>query len=69
MDYSLPGFSALEILSGLPFPTPRDPPNPGIEPTWLRSPSLAGVIFTTGPLGKPNRHVNITQLLPCSLLT
>ena len=62
MDYSLPGFSALEILSGLPFPTPRDPPNPGIEPTWLRSPSLAGVIFTTG-------HVNITQLLPCSLLT
>ena len=37
MDYSLPGSSVHGILrqeywSGLPFPSPRDLPNPGIEP-------------------------------------
>ena len=36
--------------SGLPFPTPRDLPNPGIEPV---SPALAGRCFTTAPHGKP----------------
>ena len=28
--------------SGLPFPSPRDPPDPGIEPVSLASPALAG---------------------------
>ena len=31
------GFSRQEYWSGLPFPSPRDIPNPGIElgsPTW-----------------------------------
>ena len=32
------------LLSGLPFPSPRDLPNPGFEPT---SPALAGRFFTT----------------------
>ena len=37
MDYSLPGSSVhgilqARILSGLPFPSPGDLPNPGIEP-------------------------------------
>ena len=36
--------SRKEYWSGLPFPTPRDLPNPGIEPTSL---ALAGGFFTT----------------------
>ena len=36
------GFSKQDYCSGLPFPFPGDPPNPGIEPTSLASPTLAG---------------------------
>ena len=36
-------------MSGLPFPFPRDLPNPEIEPM---SPALAGRFFTTEPPGK-----------------
>ena len=36
------GFSRKEYLSGLPFPSPGDLPNPGIEPT---SPALVGRFF------------------------
>ena len=50
MDCSLPGSSRQEYGSGLPFPSSRDLPNPGIEPT---SPALAGRFFTTEPLGNP----------------
>ena len=42
------GFSRQEYLSGLPFPSPGDLPNPGIEPVSLASPALAGRFFTTG---------------------
>ena len=31
----------------LPFPTPRDLPDPGMEPSSLASPALAGRFFTT----------------------
>ena len=31
---------------GLPFPSPGDLPDPGIEPTSLRSPALAGGLST-----------------------
>ena len=41
------GFSRQEYCSGLPCPPPRDLPNPGIEPTYLLSPALAGGFFTT----------------------
>ena len=44
------GFSRQEYWSGLPFPSPEDLPNPGIE---LASPALAGGFFTTEPPGKP----------------
>ena len=44
------GFSKQEYLSGLPFPSPRDLPNPGIE---ARSPVLTGVFFASEPAGKP----------------
>ena len=33
----------------MPFPTPGDLPDPGIEPTSLASPALAGGFFTTVP--------------------
>ena len=54
MDYSpdlqapLPmGFSRQEYWSGLSCPPPGDLPNPGIEPSSLTSPELAGRFFTT----------------------
>ena len=34
----------------MPFPYPRDLPDPGIEP---KSPALSGGSFTTEPPGKP----------------
>ena len=47
------GFPKQEYWSGLPFPSPGDLPNPGIELTSLVSPALAGRLFTTEPPGKP----------------
>ena len=44
------GFSRQKYWSGLPFPSPRNLPDPGIEPA---SPALAGRFFTPEPLGKP----------------
>ena len=41
------GFSRQEPWSGLPFPSPGDLPDPGIEPSILMSPALAGGFFTT----------------------
>ena len=41
------GFSRQEYWSGLPCPPFRASSNPGIEPTFLRSPALAGGFFTT----------------------
>jgi len=39
------GISGQEYWSGLPCPPPGDLPNPGIEPTSLTSPALAGGFF------------------------
>ena len=43
------GISRQEFWSGLPFPTPGDLPNPGIEPVSLVSPALAVGFFTAVP--------------------
>ena len=40
-------FSRQEYGRELPFPPPGDLPNPGIKPTSLESPALAGGFFTT----------------------
>ena len=40
-------FSRQEYWNGLPYLPPGDLPNPGIQPTFLMSPSLAGGFFTT----------------------
>ena len=45
------GFPRQEYWSSLPFPSPGDLPDPGIEPM---SPTLAGRYFTTEPPGKPS---------------
>ena len=40
-------FPSQEYWSGLPFPTPRDLPDPGVKPESLASPALAGGVFAT----------------------
>ena len=40
-------FSRLEYWNRLPYPPPGDLPDPGIKPTSLMSPPLAGGFFTT----------------------
>ena len=47
------GFPRQENWRGLPFPSPGDLPDPGIEPMSILSSSLAGGFFTTEPPGKP----------------
>ena len=42
-------FSRQEYWSGLLFPPPGHLPNPGVEPTSLACPALAGGFFTTEP--------------------
>ena len=44
------GFSRQEYWSGLPFPSPGDLPNPGVEP---RSPALQADALTSEPPGNP----------------
>ena len=45
-------FPDKKYWSGLPFPPPRDLPDPGIEPGSPVSPALAGGFSTTEPPGK-----------------
>ena len=45
-------FPRQEYSSGLPFPSPWNLPDPGIEPMSPESPALAGRFFTTAPPGK-----------------
>jgi len=58
MDCSSPGFSVhgilqARILEWVPFPSPRDIPDPGIESASLASPALAGGSFLTEAPWKP----------------
>ena len=62
--------SRQEYWNGLPFPTPGDLPDPGMESASLVCPALAGGFFTAVPPGKPLKpgltdfkaHVLITRL-------
>ena len=49
------GFSRQEDWSGLPFPSPEDLPDPGIEPT---SPALEADTLLSEP---PGKSVNLHQ--------
>ena len=54
------GFSRQEYWSGLPFPSPGDLPDPGIEP---RSPALQADALTSEPPGKQRvQHNWMTSL-------
>ena len=57
------GFIKQEYWSSLPFPPPRDLPDPGIETASLMSSALAGGFFTTVPPGKSD-HDN-HQIINC----
>ena len=50
-------FFRQECWSGLPFPTPGDLPNQGIELLSLVSPALADRFFTTMPPGKAETRI------------
>ena len=53
------GFSRQEYWSGLPFPSPGDLPNPGIE---LRSPALQADSLWTELQGKPKSGSGMAQI-------
>ena len=61
------GFSRQEYWSGLPFPPPRDLPNPMIEPMSFASPALVGKFFTTAQPGKPSLEI-IPEQFPFFLI-
>ena len=50
------GFSREEYWSGLPFPSPGDLPDLGIEP---RSPSLQADVLTSEPTGNDTGELNV----------
>ena len=52
-------FSRQEYWSGLPFPSPGDLPNPGIEP---RSPTLQVDALPSEPPGKPMERLTYSQI-------
>ena len=52
-------FSRQDYKSGLPFPSPEDLPDPGIESV---SPALAGGFFNTEPSGKPQQGITRSLL-------
>ena len=62
------GFSSQEYWGGLPFPSPGDLPDPGIEPVSLMSPELAGRFFTTSTtweaLGPCIGHIQLRTQSP-----
>ena len=58
------GFSRQEYWSGLPFPSPGDLSDPGIEPG---SPALEADALTSEPPGKPIKFYLIPNLNSSSL--
>ena len=60
--------SRQEYWNGLPFPTPEDLPDPGMESASLMSPALAGRFFTAVPPGKPLKP-GLTDFKACVLIT
>ena len=62
-------FSRQEYWSALPFPSPRDLPNPGIEPG---SPALRAGALVSEPPGKPvekGKHNVKAFLVPGTILS
>ena len=59
------GFSSQEYWSGLPFPSPGDLPDPGIEPG---SPAFQADALTSEPPGKPRACQVLGQIILCLLM-
>ena len=59
------GFSGQEYWSGLLCPPPGDLPDPGIEPdpVFLKSPALAGRLFTTSATWEAYIYVYICMCI------
>ena len=53
LSSSVHGIFQVKILEGLPFPTPRDLPDPEIGSVSPASSAWAGSFFTTEPPGNP----------------
>ena len=69
----LVGFPRQEYFSGLPFPSPRDLPDPGIKLASPVSPALAGQFFPAEPPGQPgiaradySNRSEMSRLSPCT---
>ena len=61
------GFSRQEYWSGLPCPPPWDLPDPGIDPTSLKSSALAGGLFTTATTWETQRNPRELKLISMNL--
>ena len=66
------GFSRQEYWSGLPFPSPGDLPNPGIEPQKIKVKSPPGDLFISADAFQRNVDKNqnfgfvvLVYLRPC----
>ena len=57
-DYTVHGILQAKILQWVAIPSPGDLSNPRIELASLVPPALAGKVFTTVLLGKPNIYLN-----------
>ena len=53
--------SRQEYWSGLPFPSPGDPPDPGIEPASLMSPALADGSLPRVPPGRETVPIMVEE--------
>ena len=62
------GFLRQDYWSGLPFPTPGDLPDAGIEP-WspVSSPALTSGFFTTVPPGKSKMGEEDGETVGCKI--
>ena len=72
MNYSLPGssvhgISQAKILAWFPFPSSGDLPNPGIEPTSIVSPAMAGRFFTSSNTWKA-QDILLQIIINCSVI-
>ena len=62
-------FPRQESWSGLPFPSPGDLLDPGIEPVSLVSPTLAGVVSTIEPSESLCRNLKYSKSIILPLKT
>ena len=58
------GFSGQEYWSGLPFSTPGDLPDPGIEPTSPTSPALQVDSLLLSHRGSPKKAIHVLKTAP-----